>query len=64
MFVDRIFIGYKIQTEETTYEVLGNYSIRGKYKYITKDLKNGKQVTIDRDDLIQAQKEGSAKIIA
>lgn len=63
MTVAKIFAGYKIQTEDTTFEVLGNHSIRGCYAYMVKDLKTGKKATIGREDLMQAQVEGSAKII-
>jgi hypothetical protein len=62
MFVDKIFAGYKIQTETATYEVLGSLSIRGRYAYTVKDVKNGKKLSISREDLMQAQKEGSATI--
>ena len=62
MIVARIHKGYKIETEATTFEVVDTSLMRGVYRYVVKDLKRNKLNTIRREDLMQAQKEGSARV--
>lgn len=62
MIIARIYKGYKIETETATFEVVDSFSIRGVQKYTVKDVKTGARNTIRRDDLLQAQKEGSARV--
>lgn len=59
--VARIHVGHKIITEDNVFEVLGSMSIRKNYKYICKD-SSGNKVTLDREDVLQAQRDGDAKV--
>lgn len=62
MVVARIYKGYKIKVADKVYEVLDSFSMRGKQKYTVKDLYNGKLVTLVRDDIMQAQKDGDCVV--
>lgn len=53
--------GYLIKTSDMDLEVVGSMKMRSGYKYICKT-KAGKKVSIDRNDLIEAQRDGSATI--
>ncbi len=63
MLITTIRPGYIIKTAQGDFEVTGSMKMRSGYKYICKN-KAGKKISIDRADLIDAQKEGSAKVIA
>lgn len=58
-----IYVGYKIQVGNETYTVRSSCKARTGYKYFCTTL-GGKKVTIDRKDLLQAQAEGSATVLA
>jgi hypothetical protein len=61
--VARIYVGHKIVTEDETFEVIDNIKKRSGYKYICRR-QNGQTCTLDRQDVIQAQKEGHTFVTA
>ena len=63
MLITTIRPGYIIKTAEGDFEVTGAMKMRSGYKYICKN-KAGKKISIDRADLIEAQKDGSAKVVS
>lgn len=60
--VSRISIGHRIKTDATTFTVLGTMKLRTRYSYIARDENTGRKVSIRRDDLLQAQRDGDAII--
>jgi len=63
MIITTIRPGYIIKTADCAFQVLGSMKMRSGYKYICKT-DSGKKVTIDRDDLLEAQRDGSATVCA
>lgn len=61
--VSKIFVGHRIQVASEIYTVSGSLKMRSGYKYVCTTA-SGKKISIDRLDLIEAQKDGSAKILA
>lgn len=59
--VSRIYVGHIIVTDDDEYTVTGTMQVRSRYKYIVKN-RNGTTLTLDREDILQAQKEGSATV--
>lgn len=55
--------GHVIKTDENRFMVEGSMKIRGRYFYIVKD-QAGRKVSLGREDVLQAQREGSAQILA
>ena len=53
--------GYTITTDAGTFLVHGSIKARSGQKYVCTDAA-GKRVSIDRADLLQAQREGSATV--
>ncbi len=62
--VSQIRIGHRIKTDAATYTVLGSMKMRGGYCYIARDEATGRKISIRRDDLLQAQRDGDATITA
>lgn len=54
--------GHRIITEGKTYEVYGSLKLRGRHLYQVVDIATGKKLSLARDDVLQAQREGSAKV--
>ena len=61
--VSRVHIGHVIRTESDAFTVVGFSNLRGRYRYTVKDA-TGARHSISRDDLMQAQREGSAHVVA
>ena len=61
--VAKIYTGHKIVTENETFEVIGSMKMRKGYKYICRK-ENGQKCTLDREDILQAQREGHTLITA
>lgn len=61
--VSTIRNGYRIKTETDTFVVAGSMKIRGSYKYICKT-DDGRTISIDRRDVLEAQRDGSAVVLA
>lgn len=61
MLITTIRPGYIIKTATEEFVVTGSMKMRSGYKYVCKT-KAGKKITIDREDLIAAQKDGSAVV--
>lgn len=61
--VATIRLGHRIVTETQTFEVYGSNKLRGRYAYLVFDVATQKKASISRDDVLQAQREGSARII-
>lgn len=55
--------GHRIVTETQTFEVYGSNKLRGRYAYLAFDVATQKKVSLSREDVLQAQREGSAKVI-
>lgn len=55
--------GYRIKTETDTFVVAGSMKMRSGYKYICKT-DDGRTITIDREDILEAQMDGSAIVLA
>lgn len=54
--------GYCIELDDgRKFEVEGNRTMRGRYYYLCRE-KSGRVVSIHRPDLLEAQKEGSARV--
>jgi len=61
--VSTIRNGYLIKTETETFVVAGALKIRNSYKYICKT-SDGRTIAIDRKDVLEAQRDGSAVVLA
>ena len=61
--VSTIRAGHIIKTEDNRFMVEGSMSIRGRYVYLVKD-QSGRKVSLGREDVLQAQREGSAQVLA
>lgn len=61
--VSTIRSGHIIRTDGGEYFVRGNMKVRGRYLYICTD-KVGRKVTIGREDVMQAQMDGEAVVVA
>ena len=61
--VTTIYAGYRIVTDHATLEVIGNMKLRGRYFYKVRNIANGRINTISRDDVLDAQRDGSAKVV-
>lgn len=60
--IAKIYEGYTIEVEGgDKYLVKGSINIRGRYAYVCTD-RSGRKVSLSRDDVIQAQKEGTARV--
>jgi len=55
--------GYLIKTETETFTVAGVLKIRNSYMYICRT-SDGHTVAIDRRDVLEAQRDGSAVVLA
>lgn len=64
MLVTTIRKGYKVVTGNTGYVVIGSRSLRGTYYYILARAFDGKKFSMERKFLIEAQKNGDAKVTA
>jgi hypothetical protein len=53
--------GYRITTAAAVFTVAGSMKTRSGYKYICTDAA-GRKISIDRADLIQAQRDGDATV--
>lgn len=58
-----IYVGHRIVTEDQTFTVIGTLKTRKGYKYICRDAA-GRKVSLDRQDVLQAQREGTARVEA
>lgn len=56
--------GHRIVTETQTFEVYGSLKTRSGYKYLVVDAATKRKFSLDRDDVLQAQREGTAKVVA
>jgi hypothetical protein len=64
MIVATIRPGYVIRCDDgREFTVRGSSKLRGVYRYTVKD-QAGRVSTIRRDDVLEAQREGSAKVLA
>lgn len=61
--VTTIRTGHKIKTADDTFEVVGNMKFRSGYKYVCRNSR-GQRITLDRDDVIAAQRDGDATVTA
>lgn len=61
--VSTIRNGYLIKTEMETFVVAGVLKIRNSYEYICKT-SDGRTIAIDRKDVLEAQRNGSAVVLA
>ncbi len=61
--VSTIRPGHTIRTEDNAYLVLGSMQMRGRYSYTARD-QSGRKVSLSREDVLQAQREGSATVTA
>lgn len=55
--------GHIIRTDADDFTVRGNMSVRGRYLYVCTN-KAGRKVSLSREDVLDAQREGSAKVVA
>lgn len=55
--------GHRIVTDSQTFEVYGALKLRGRYLYQVVDVATQKKASLSREDVLQAQREGAAKII-
>ena len=55
--------GHRIVTQDKTYEVYGSLKLRGRYSYLVVDIATQKKASLSREDVLQAQREGSAKVM-
>ena len=62
--VSTIYTGYRIVTEAATFEVVGQMKLRGRYLYKVRNIQTGRINSIERSDLLEAQRDGSAKVVA
>jgi hypothetical protein len=60
--VSTIYAGYTIKTEDNAFLVCGTSKIRKTYRYVCRD-KDGNIVSIRREDLLQAQRDGDAVVV-
>ncbi|UXO93985.1 hypothetical protein Pan3_63 [Pseudanabaena phage Pan3] len=63
MVVANIYIGHVIETADDRFVVKGNMKMRGRYLYVCTN-KAGRTVSLSRDDVLQAQRDGDAKVLA
>jgi len=61
--VATIRTGHRIVTQDKTYEVYGALKLRGRYLYQVVDVATHKKASLSREDVLQAQREGSARVI-
>lgn len=61
--VSTIRAGHTIRTENNAYLVIGTMQMRGRYSYTARD-KSGRKVSLNREDILQAQREGAATVTA
>lgn len=62
--VTTIRTGHRIVTEGRTFEVTGSLKMRGRYLYRVIDLTTRQPLALSREDVLQAQREGTAKVTA
>lgn len=55
--------GHIIETADDRYSVASSMKLRGRYLYVCIN-KAGRRVSLSRDDVLQAQRDGDAKVIA
>jgi hypothetical protein len=56
--------GHRIVTEDRTFEVYGSLKSRSGYKYLVIDTSTKQKLSLGREDVLQAQREGSAMVTA
>lgn len=61
--VSTIRKGHRIKTQDNVLTVLGSSKLRGGYYYIVAD-KHDKRFSISRDEVLEAQRDGSATVVA
>ncbi len=61
--VARVHIGHVIETDSDAFTVIGFSKIRGRHRYTVRNRAGARQ-SIARDDLLQAQREGAARVVA
>lgn len=61
--VATIRTGHIIETADNRFSVIGNMKVRGRYVYVCRD-KGGRKVSLGRDDVLQAQREGYTRVIS
>lgn len=54
--------GYRIQTTDDVYTVGHALKVRSGYKYVCTN-KSGRRVSLDRNDVLEAQRDGSAVVL-
>ena len=62
--VSTIRPGHKIITAGKTFEVVGSMKLRGRYLYKAIDAQSRRIVSLSRDDVLEAQRDGSATVSA
>lgn len=55
--------GHRIKTDADTFTVMGSTNIRGRYCYTVANAA-GRKFSLSRDDVLEAQRDGSAKVMA
>ena len=60
--VSQIRIGHRIRTGTATFTVLGTMKLRGGYCYIARDEATERKISIRREALLQALRDGDAII--
>lgn len=55
--------GHIIKTEDNEFTVCGSIKLRGRYAYVCRD-KAGRKVSLSREDVLQAQREGHTSIVS
>ena len=61
--VSTIRPGHTIRTQDGDFVVLGAQKLRSTYRYVVKD-SAGKRTAFSREDVLQAQRDGLAQVIA
>lgn len=61
--VATIRAGHIIETTGNRFTVVGNMKVRGRYLYVCAD-QSGRKVSLGRDDVLQAQRDGDAVVVA
>jgi hypothetical protein len=60
--VSTIRAGHIIDTGDYQFRVVGTSNLRGRYCYTVTD-QNGRKASLHREDVLQAQREGGARVI-
>ena len=59
--VSTIYAGHIIKTANDTFTVMGSMKLRGRYLYVCNN-SAGRRISISRDDVLQAQRDGDAVV--